>query len=59
MNDEEGTPPATPDAAPLPDALAQAVARAYSELLREPVPDRLARLMEAIRRFEAHRRKPD
>ena len=43
----------------LPDALARTVAKAYSELLREPVPSRLADLLDAIRRFEAGQKKSD
>lgn len=58
-NEDEGTPPAVPGVVPLPDGLARTVAKAYSEILREPVPDRLADLMDAIRRFEASQRKDD
>ncbi len=51
--------PARPDVIHLPDALARSVAKAYSELLKEPVPSRLADLLDAIRRFESNSKKPD
>ncbi|HAY06594.1 MAG TPA: hypothetical protein PKV67_04735 [Hyphomonas sp.] len=58
-NEETGAPTAMPGVIQLPDALARTVAKAYSELLREPVPSRLAELLEAIRRFEAGQKKSD
>lgn len=58
-NEDAGVQPALPDVIHLPDALARAVAKAYSELLKEPVPSRLADLLDAIRRFEAGRKKAD
>lgn len=58
-NEGEEARPARPEVIHLPDALARSVAKAYSDLLKEPVPSRLADLLDAIRRFESNRKKPD
>lgn len=58
-NEEEALLPPTQGIIPLPDGLARTVAKAYSEILKEPVPDRLSELMDAIRRFEESQRKGD
>lgn len=46
--------PATP---PLPDPLAKSVAESYADILKEPVPERLTDLLDAIRRLENGQRK--
>lgn len=59
--EERHTAPALnmPDTATLPDALARAVADAYSGVLSEAMPERMKALLDSIKRLEAGQKKAD
>ncbi len=50
--------PAVPETAPLSEALAQTVAEAYVDVLKEEMPERMKALIESIKRLEAGPKKP-